>query len=284
MTNENQKRNRRYFFVFVILGLLICATPVTAEFWSRVDTTLYTYTDGDDVRVNGSLYADGFHGDGGNLTNISGNGNGNPFNQDLNTTDDVLFNNVNVTNELKFGSSMSSTLSEVNNMTTIDIDGLDGFNINISRPIFILNNAGIVTKPYESSCRVRLRYTQAVPSSSWTQLLLVIEDYDQNHDFGINKFVAPVDGVYLVTYSVFITDLANGCYLQSAIYKNGVISGGNELQVASDIHHLSQSGTDCFYLLINDYLELYVYHNHPTANRLFPDYTYSNYMTVCKIA
>ena len=35
-----------------------------------------------------------FHGDGGNLTNLPGGSGGNPFNQDLNTTDDVVFHNL----------------------------------------------------------------------------------------------------------------------------------------------------------------------------------------------
>lgn len=43
--------------------------------------------------INGNLYAYSLFGDGGNLTNISG-ADGNPFNQDLNTTDDVIFNNI----------------------------------------------------------------------------------------------------------------------------------------------------------------------------------------------
>jgi len=51
----------------------------------------------ENISVDNNVYGGAFHGDGGNLTNITGVGS-NPFNQDLNTTDNATFNNLSVNN------------------------------------------------------------------------------------------------------------------------------------------------------------------------------------------
>lgn len=190
---------------------------------------------------------------------------GNPFDQDLNTTDNVTFYDVNITDDLNC------------------VNGLDVVTSESAKPDLIIDTNGISTKPYESCCRARLSSIQSVFTDTWTRLQLATEDYDQNNDFASSRFVVPVTGIYSVTYSVQISDLTVGKYLMSAIYVNGVRAGGYEVNFAPATVDLIHSGADCLNLYVDDYVELYVYHNMFLQSRQFLAETYTNYMTVCKI-
>lgn len=200
------------------------------------------------------------------MDNWNASASGNPFDQDLNTTDSVIFDNVRLVDSLIATGSLNVTTS------------------GSAKPDLFIDTNGISSKPYESCCRVRLSSSQLVLTNTWTKLLLATENYDQNNDFAFYRFVAPFGGVYIVTYSVEISDITNTYYMASAIYVNGIRAGGYENQYATGTQDLYHSGSDCFQLSQNDYVELWVYHNVLFASKWFSTQSYTNYMTVCKIA
>ena len=221
-------------------------------------------------------------GDGGNLTNITAIGDGyggdigHPHDQDVNKSSDVTFASITYDN-----SGTSFIFNSVNNNFSFTVTSV------LSDPLLTIHNTGETTKVYESACRVRSASSQTVSPETWTKVIFAIEDYDQNADYNTNlmyRFVAPLDGLYFISYSVYMLNLDIDDFLISGIYKNGNLAGGYEISYAPYTTHLAHSGTDCLRLYKNDYIELYVYHNKHLATCQLPNSVYSNYMTVCKIA
>jgi len=215
------------------------------------------------------------------MPNWNASASGNPFDQWLNTTDNVTFNDLTVTNDTTVRNIYYDNSGNIFNQYA----GNNDFMLwtNQIKASIIMENTGEISFPYQSACRVRLTNTQSVSSNTWTRLLLNYEIYDQNNDFANYRFVAPASGVYSVTYSVGIYSITNGYFVESGIYKNGLLEGGYENNYATGTQDLFNSGASCFYLSVNDYLELYVYHNVFLANKFFSVQTYTNYMTVTKI-
>lgn len=233
---------------------------------------------------------------------------GHPHDQDLNTTNDVDFASVTIVDYyvsgeaedkcLFLGSPLAGLIYEemtdgepetytltLNNLEGDDMIFKTSDNADADRSYDLqINTIGAITTPYQPASRARLSTAQSVPATTWTRLLLATEDYDQNEDFASYRFVAPANGLYAVSYSVYITDLATDDFLSSSIYVNGVRAGGSQLSYASVTGGLANSGSDCFSLSATDYVELYVYHNYGFGNRFFSNLVYSNYMTVYKVA
>jgi hypothetical protein len=262
-----------------------------------------------------------YYGDGGNLTGISGitlpsylNTVGHPHNQDLNMSNNVIFNNITSSANISASYNISvegiipnckfiigniSTsrygILGVISSTAIRLTGLGvirslelcGSSDEISTTLadVIIDDIGAVTITKQPSTRVRLLNTQSIPSLTWTKLTLTVNDYDLNNNWvdALYRFVVSVAGLYQISYSVTVTGLNDADSLESAIYKNGIRAGGYEKSTTGVVSDLGNSGNDILYLNINDYIELYTQHDFG-ANRNFANAIYTNYLSICKIA
>lgn len=249
--------------------------------WTNYDLWNQTITWYQNHTFNSIIQAYSFYGDGGNLTNITTVGDGfagnksHPHNQDLNTTDNVTFQDIYI------GDIWNNEINDF----IIDLNTSDMLvNSNIVSPILKLYATGETDKRYESASRFRLSIAQNIMGGAWAKLILDLEDYDQNNDHSIfpEQFVAPLDGLYQISYSVYILELPPTGILMSVIYVNGVASGGFEMS-ESNSWDLANSGADILLLNSGDIVELYVFHNF-MGLRLFPNTRESNYMAICKIA
>ena len=220
---------------------------------------------------------------------ILGNGNvgigTNTPNSKLQVVGDVnITGNLNVTGNTKVKNII---YDDSGNDFIIDAYNNDmSLHTNQTKGVLKMHDTGEIDMPYQSGCRARLGNDQLIPRSTWRILLLTIEDYDQNNDFGSMiqyRFYAPVAGVYLITYSVKTQTVSNGVQLASMIYKNGAVAGGYEENYAVGSVSLSNSGSDCLFLSANEYIELYVYHTSLGSVWFYPSVA-TNYMTVNKIA
>ncbi len=310
MTKEKSRKTKVFLLtIFIILCLIVfspVAIVVTGELWTLntttvvLDNTTHNVNIGKNettihqLEVNGNVYVNGtIDTNEGNSTTCfkiiqswmdrwNTSSGGNPFDQELNTTDNVTHNDVTVTND-------TTVRNIIYDDSSISLDIYAGKNhmhlfTGQIKPTLILYDTGEIDIPYQSSARAILMASQHVVPSTWTKLLLAREDYDLNNDFASYKFTAPKNGVYSIAYSVMIQDIQRGNYVASLIYTNGIASGGYENNYASATCDLYQSGADIQYLSTGDYLELYVFHNTVLISKTFPVQTYTNYMAICKIA
>lgn len=215
--------------------------------------------------------ADGYSGDTGHY-----------HNQDVNTTSNVSFNQVNITtNSRLFWENIEKnlTIESQKNISMITNFIIDSVNI---------DTEGIIDMRYQPGCRVRLEDNQLVPSGIWTKLNLIVEDHDNNanYDNAINiRFDIPKTGIYSISYSAKVDGIIGNSLLITAIYVNGVIAGGYEISELLNMLsvNLVNSGADIMKLNKNDFIELWVYHN-DGFNRFFPAVIYSNYLAIQKLA
>jgi len=289
----NKKKHRIYFCLVVMLLFAVSSPVVIGLYLDDLEDVIivtppynnqllqYNSTSGNWTNVNYSAIGDGYAGS-----------TGHPHNQDLNTTNNVTFYNITadgniliptLSNRLWFDASTSIYRSPFNLTLSADEIAMDCAN----GTAFILDENGIITTRFQSGARARLSAGQSIPRNVWTKLLLTVEDFDNNNDFDIinNRFVAPVMGIYQISYSVYVFEVVNGDVLGSAIYKNSVIAGGYELSQATTVGVIdcSNSGADILLLNIGDYIELFVFHTSAIGNRIFPQMVDSNYLAIHKI-
>jgi len=127
-----------------------------------------------------------------------------------------------------------------------------------------IDDAGILTNALQPACRAYLSGDQTIVKSTWTKLQLDVEGYDQNADYDNvtnYRFVAPVDGVYLIGGAARINALVLGKVSYTAIYLNGA-----EKTYAIILSTGIPFVNECLYLNATDYIELWTYHN-DTVNR-----------------
>lgn len=104
---------------------------------------------------------------------------------------------------------------------------------------------------------------QSIPVTTWTKVLLQVENYDVGENFTNSKFTAPVNGYYQIFGSVEITGIANAKQIFVGIAKNGVT--GSLACIDTSINGSGASarliGNPCTILKLieGDYIELYVY-------------------------
>lgn len=337
LDNENNKNKKIFILpIAIILIMLFSIYPsiVYAEetIWYRQSNTIVLQNSTENVyigensttayklRVNGSFYANSLFGDGGNLTNVTSsfilpsylNDIGHPHNQDLNTSNNVTFNNiisdanislngVDSTHRFNIGDISTNrygflgydnplraiTLYGIRSVDSIDLDvSSSGVGLLII-PDFKLDSIGAVTLSKQPATRVRLLNSQSVPNNLNTKMNLTVNDYDLNNDWNDinNRFIVPVTGLYQISFSVMAISMPDQTTLKGMIYKNGVLAGGYaSAQVSSTISNtFAISGSDILQLAVNDYIELYVWQNSGSAWN-FLNVATSNYLAICKIA
>jgi len=108
---------------------------------------------------------------------------------------------------------------------------------------------------------------QNIPNNTTTKVLFNSEIFDLGSDFDAvtnNRFVAPVDGIYLFNYSVAWYSIAAANTPHHAIiYVNGASKAGNStaFPVSGDGTLFSQTGSAVFRLNKDDYVEIWVAHS-----------------------
>lgn len=117
------------------------------------------------------------------------------------------------------------------------------------------------TNPYRAS--VYSSTSPTLTANVWTKAPLNTENYDTNGDFNTstNRYVAPFDGVYLISAQVAISSagMNSGTYGDAALYKNGAsILGGQRTVGTGNANTLPKVRLDCqLQLAAGDYIELY---------------------------
>lgn len=115
-------------------------------------------------------------------------------------------------------------------------------------------------------------------SGAATKLLLDTESYDVGGNFASNKFVAPVNGYYQISFCVAYTlSIGNG-YAIGFVYKNGASLFQSEISPGTGTN-LIVNGSDCVYLAATDYIELYYQHNAATTSDIVGG-TAASFLTV----
>lgn len=124
--------------------------------------------------------------------------------------------------------------------------------------------AAMTALAFQSKARAHKQAAnQTITTGTWTKIVLDNEDFDGLGEFdnATNyRFTATAAGYYIITCSIYYNSGEADKYYRAAIYKNGV----NVIECI-----LSNSSTgefvinlnDIIYLAINDYIELYTYHN-----------------------
>ena len=113
--------------------------------------------------------------------------------------------------------------------------------------------------------RVTLASTlETTVSGADTKVLLDTETYDVGANFASNKFVAPVNGYYQVSASLYYAAIAADKFFQCVIYKNGA-SYYAATSHSSIVASLTVMFSDVIYLAATNYIELYYYHNDATT-------------------
>src|SRR4030042_30099 len=129
---------------------------------------------------------------------------------------------------------------------------------------FLIDAAGVVTMAKQSSSRAFRDITnQAIPTGIWTKVQLNAESYDIQDEFDSttnHRFVAKTAGTYLVIGAIYLDWLLDAKSAFAYIYKNGASLAGNQEIMGVNTDCMVQCAT-AVQLAINDYLELYVFHN-----------------------
>jgi len=276
--------------------------------WTNYDLWNETITWYKNHTFINNITANYFFGNGSFLTGITASlpnyltRKGHPHNQDLNTTSNVNFNSITANNYygqyhphdqdtntyadvLFHGISFSANQPDIFMIQSRDADTWIGNDI--YRDLLILHNTGETSIPYQSSARITLRNNANINSGSWIKLRLDNVNYDLNNDFDIHHqfFTVPLNGLYQICYSIYIFDIPDRIQLGGCIYVNGIQRGATTMIQSSciSVTDLCNSGSDILYLYRGDYIELFVYQNSGVV-KIFPPYTYSNYLAICKIA
>lgn len=130
--------------------------------------------------------------------------------------------------------------------------------------VFKLNADGILDLPKQSRTRAYLGTFQTVPPSTFTKVELDTESYDNQNEFDPttnHRFTATKAGCYQVNGAIhFVTNIGEGKRLLVAIYVNGTEVSRCDVESVS-LTYISAAVSDCINLSVNDYVELYVYHD-----------------------
>jgi hypothetical protein len=127
---------------------------------------------------------------------------------------------------------------------------------------FLLEDTGILTVAKQSKARAYLSAQQTIPNTTWTKVNLDAESFDEQNEFANYKFTASKAGAYLLigkTVYWFADVVAQKMYAAN-IYKNGVGFSDMWVQSAISAKALIVLVADVAKLNVNDYIELYSYH------------------------
>jgi hypothetical protein len=159
----------------------------------------------------------------------------------------------------------------------MDVNGVEAF---------LLDNVGVLTLPKQSRSRAyRTSSNQNIPTGTWTKIELNGESWDNQNEFDPTtnfRYTAKTEGHIQVNGNAMIKLLADTKYLQVALYKNGALISGNMIG-SPGCDYLASVCPDDVYLVVNDYVELYVYHNHGDTREILQG-SQNTYMSIHKIS
>lgn len=149
--------------------------------------------------------------------------------------------------------------------------------------IFAFQGVGILTLAKQSACRAYLSSDQTIGTGVWTKVELDLENFDVQSEFVSYKFTATVAGKYLIIVHGEILELDLVESFQIAIYKNGAIYTGVKIYSGGPNQTPKCTHSDILSLAVDDYIEMYVYHNHG-ANLDINSGVDTTFMAISKIA
>jgi len=118
-----------------------------------------------------------------------------------------------------------------------------------------------------SGCNVKRTTNQSIPKQTWTKIQLDTKIYDiqDEFDFITNfRFTAKNAGIYMVIGQLNV-NATDGEVYGMGLSKNGGINDiENDLAPGATIG-IAWQGSGFFQLAVDDYIELYVWHNHGSA-------------------
>jgi hypothetical protein len=122
--------------------------------------------------------------------------------------------------------------------------------------------------------------TQSVPRLTWTKLVLDTEEFDIRGEMDTDtnyRWTADETGYYLIQMNCYISlEQADTQYL-FRVYKNGDTNLLFYTQHTANLEAHSSGGGRLVYIEAGEYIELWVYHKHSSANRIVyggePEYT-----------
>lgn len=123
-----------------------------------------------------------------------------------------------------------------------------------------------------SAVRATLSADQTAVKNTNDQIEFDVAALDRNSDFntGTFRFIAPVDGPYLVSLKVYLLGVSDATLFLLLIKKNGAL--------LSQINHgIGRSGDTCLGLVeiveltASDYLEFFIFHNNSTDKTIKSD-------------
>jgi hypothetical protein len=136
---------------------------------------------------------------------------------------------------------------------------------------------------FNSRARAYRSINQSVNSGEWTKIALDVEDYDGNNEFAGGAFTAKAAGYYVVTGAATMNTSVDGKFLVVQVRKNGSAQATNRLHTGSAGNLIGACVSDIVYLAVNDYLELYVYHDSGVAKDFYGT-SYFTYLAVHRIS
>jgi len=119
----------------------------------------------------------------------------------------------------------------------------------------------------KSRVRVYRSSVQSIPDATDTKVQFNAENWDDNNEFDSTtnyRFTAQKSGYYLIQSIIGIADPSSGKTIVTYIRKNGAtIAQRNITTSAVGMQFCPIS--DIVYLNVNDYIEIWIYHNYGTA-------------------
>lgn len=150
--------------------------------------------------------------------------------------------------------------------------------------IYRLHSSGILDLPLQSGCNVNLSGDQLnVVTGTDTKILFDVEVFDNNDDFGSNRFTAPVDGIYRSILATRIVNPGDNKRTQAVQYLNGGVVNLAQSDASASGASVDPSAISIydFVLVAGDYLDAYVKHDAGVNKTLAG--TYSTHWQVQKI-
>ena len=138
--------------------------------------------------------------------------------------------------------------------------------------IMEIYDGGIIDMPKQSKARVyRATSSQPVASGVFTKVQFNAANYDIQSEFDIitnYRFTAKKKGYYLISASLrYSASVANKFFMVN-IYKNGS-SYSRDVEQTAFADELSPNVVDIIFLDIDDYIEIYAYHNAGTNQNIY---------------
>lgn len=291
---ENMKKSHVFFVICIgiciILSFRGSSTYVVDRcgYWSRnvTDGFIYPTNTSDNVNLSGnqllnanlSIYAgDNIVWDSINMEfdgQAGGSGGGNPFNQDLNTTNDVIFHFVtahsffgdggNLTNITASGDGYAGAIGHPHNQdlnTTSNVEFAKVTTNNVTSGSFY-GNGDNLSFTYKGA-RAYKNANQNIANGVTTIVIFGAESYDYGNCYSTfgSTYLVDETGLYLITYSVGFTGCPDLALVSAGIQVNGYFNGGtSRICVRSGFGgvDIDLTGSDIVYLAKGQYINIAV--------------------------